>query len=308
MRVNIIQSLDDLKKTFKLLYNPLILENDLDIIDSECDLYDRKRRDAECICIIAANSTASCLDLGTSDGRSAYKMATNIRNGKIHTVNILPEQYTGNGEAITHLLTREQIGIYFRERNVTNIEQIYADTMTWQIPDSINNLSFVLIDACHDADFVYSDTKKIYDRVKPGGFILWHDFNPLLRNKYSWINSVMTGVERFLDEFQLDNEIMHLRNSWIGILQKPLKDCKVNSPKVVERCEHKSTIQPNESIYDVLPEMRLMRYVIAYPAYSRQRIDDEEAFAARGRDLGFDVEAFPIHCPGGWLPFSRLDK
>jgi len=305
MRVRIIESLDDLKKTFGLHYNPLILENDLDIIDTECDFFDRKRRDAECICTIAANSSSSCLDLGTSDGRSAFKMATNIREGKVYTVNILPEQYKGDGNAITHLLNSEQIGIFFRERNIGNIEQIYADTMTWQIPETINNLSCVLVDACHDSDFVYSDTKKIFDRVKPGGFILWHDFNPLLRNKYDWINSVMTGVERFLNEFQLDIEIIHLKNSWIGILQKPFNDPRTYVPAANL---HQPPMAPvKQNLSNVLPQMRMLRYVIAYPAYSRQRIEEEEAFAGRIRSWGFDVEAYPIPCPGGWFPFSKLD-
>jgi len=49
------------------------------------------------------------------------------------------------------------------------------------------------------------------------------------------------------------------------------------------------------------------RVLWVYPAYAAARTAEEEAWAARMRDLGADVRAFGIPCPGGWWPFAQLD-
>jgi hypothetical protein len=50
-----------------------------------------------------------------------------------------------------------------------------------------------------------------------------------------------------------------------------------------------------------------LRYAIVYPAYSAARVAEETHLAARLVGLGFDVEALPIPCDGGWWHFPKLD-
>jgi len=223
MKIRVVDTVGELKEVFDLERDGVILESDLNVIANECDLHERKHRDAEVLCTLAANSYGACLDLGTSYGRSAFKLATNLGDrGTVFTVNILPEQYDASGgQLITHLLTREEIGSYYRAHQLKNIQQIYANTAIWAVPTEIQDLAVVFVDAAHDADRVYEDTKNIYERIRPGGFICWHDFSPDRRAKYDWIDSVMRGVERFLAEAVPDAEILHLRHSWTGVLRKP---------------------------------------------------------------------------------------
>ena len=101
-----------------------------------------------------------------------------------------------------------------------NIKQIYANTKTWRLPDEIDDLSLVYIDGCHDKGFVFSDTKLIIDRVKVGGFILWHDCSPLYRKHFRWIEESMQGIEKLLRKKIISGNILNLRNSWIGIYKK----------------------------------------------------------------------------------------
>jgi len=225
MKIHIVDTVEELKQYLGFHSDGQLLETDLDLIETECDLFDRKRLDAQVICTVSANCNGKCLDIGTSYGRSAFKLATNIKEGTVYTVNILPEQYeTSAGELKTHLLSKEDIGTFYRQFDLKNIEQLYANTQTWEIPNYINELSVVFVDGAHDTDCVYTDTKKAYERIKAGGFILWHDFSPLFSSKYSWIYSVMRGVEKFLEEYNITAEIINLKNSWIGVLRKKINE------------------------------------------------------------------------------------
>ncbi|MNL03278.1 hypothetical protein D3C87_1238090 [compost metagenome] len=55
--------------------------------------------------------------------------------------------------------------------------------------------------------------------MKPGSIILWHDFNPDLKDKFGWINDVCYGVEKLYKMGVLKNKVYHLKDSWIGIYQ-----------------------------------------------------------------------------------------
>lgn len=282
---------------------PLLLEDDLDVVETECDLYERKRRDAESLCAVVANCSGKCLDIGTSHGRSAFKMSTNLKEGVVYTVNALPEQITSDEKMITHLLTREEIGSFYRSYHLSNIEQIYANTIGWNVPDYINNLSVAFVDGNHDTFAVYSDSKLAYDRLKDGGFILWHDFNPQLRSKYEWIDAAMTGIERFIDQYGIETEILNLQNSWIGIMQKRSAPTVFKSHFVQNLPIKEDASQPSTAI----STMKSLRYLLVYPSYSSCRNEEDEALVQSIRLMGYNIETFPIPCPEGWWPFPKLD-
>jgi len=201
---------------------PVLIEDDLDKVNFITDINSRKLRDAEVLSLIAANAVpGNMLDIGTHHGRSAARMAANSPQSTVYTVNIPPEEYDEGGKLKTDCLSRDEIGSFYRSKNLLNIEQIYANTKTWLIPDYIDDLSLVYVDGCHDKEFVYSDTRLILDRVRPGGFILWHDCSPIYRQNFGWIDEVMKGVERLLQERKISGNILNVKNSWIGILKKP---------------------------------------------------------------------------------------
>lgn len=240
MRIVTVNTITEFCEYLGLANFGKIIEPDLETEENECDKYKRKLRDAEVLCTVAANADGDCLDLGTSHGRSAYRIATNLQKKfKVYTVNLLPEQFdASSGAKVTHLLSKEEIGSYFKNRNIDNVQQIYANTTKWDIPDEINNISVCYVDAAHDTELVYNDSRKIYPRIKNDGFICWHDFNPELRNKFDWIDSAMCGVEWFIKEYSPDGDIVHLKDSWIGVYRKQKKCPRYRVGLVLDREFH----------------------------------------------------------------------
>lgn len=209
----------------KLFYNFqnsfTLIEENLDEVRFFEDLNGRRRMDAEVLSLIAANAPAgNMLDIGTYMGHSAARMAVNSPHSRVFTVNIHPDELQQGGTLVTGVPPIHDIGSFYREHNLQNVTQIFANTSTWRLPEEINELSLVYIDGCHDREYVYSDTKLIFDRVLPGGFILWHDCSPVYRRNYPWIHQVMLALEQLVEEKVITPFVLNVKHSWIGIWRK----------------------------------------------------------------------------------------
>lgn len=184
------------------------------------DLNERRIRDAEVIGTACANNNPkTILEIGTCSGQTTALMATNAPKAEVYTVNIPPEEISDGGKFVTCAISRDDIGIAYRERGLTNVHQIYANTAHWE-PD-MGPIDVAFIDGCHDADFVYSDTKKILPHCRPGSIILWHDINLDLIRQYRWIAEAARGIERLLAEKLIRGRILHLQDSWVGLYRVP---------------------------------------------------------------------------------------
>lgn len=333
MKIRVVDSIEELKRHFGLPCDGELLEPDLDVVENDTEVNGRKRRDAEVLCTLAANAIHNVLELGTSHGRGAFKLASNLSHGLVcHTVNILPEQHDASGgKMVTHLIDKDAIGSYYRERGLKNVEQLYANTARWEIPAHIRKLGMVFVDAAHDEENVYLDSKLVWDRIAPGGFIVWHDFSQFSR-RFDWIDASMRGVERFLrDQGLLDLEVVNLRHSWCGVLRKPQPMPARKAPPAFQapaRFDVGATLAAARAAAPVpfsapapaaaatnpahgIPtgiDTRKLRYAIVYPYSSEARRLEEETFAANVRALGFDVETIGLPCPGGWWHFPKLDE
>ena len=189
-------------------------------IDELCSI-DRRTKDAHAIACIAQNSIGNIFEIGTSHGISTYNLSFNAKKGiKIHTINLEENDESKNYQYHTHKLKNNNIGEFYKTKNVNNVVQHYGDTNKWQAPGEIDQLGMAFIDGCHDRKVVLNDSSMAYFRLRQEGFMVWHDFSPTLRTKYSWINSVMNGVEDFFNENGIDGEIIHLHNSLIGVYKK----------------------------------------------------------------------------------------
>ena len=206
----------ELKKIFDWDNDPVISDTAyLEYCYPE-DVNNRRLHDAQSLATVARNAKPSiCLDVGTSLGYSAALIAENAKNAKVYTVNIPPENFTEGGEFTTHVLETNQIGSYYRKKNLSNIEQILTNTKGWIPPFGPIDLTY--IDGCHDTDFVYSDSRNAISKMEKGSFILWHDFNPSLVHAYKWIYSVCRAVDMLIADGIINGRIYHIQNSWTGI-------------------------------------------------------------------------------------------
>ena len=212
----VFKDIDNFIELLDLKNKGIIYENDIDIINYETDRNDRKRRDAEVLTTLAANINDNALDIGTGTGRSAYRLATNMK-GIVHTINFLPDDYK-NKKYFTSLLEQNEIGKYYKSKDIQNIQQHYFDTTSTKLPGDINNIELVFIDGGHDAATVYQDSQLAYSLVN-NGYIIWHDFNYDLRYKYNWIDDVMFGVMSFLKDIGYNKTIYHLKDSFCGFIK-----------------------------------------------------------------------------------------
>ena len=219
--VRVVNTIEQLCGVLALPQQGRILETDLDIVETECDHHQRRRRDAEVLCTLAANCKGDALELGTSHGRGTFKLATNLPNGVVHTVNVLPEQAAGAGALVTHLLPEGEIGAFYRAHGVRNVNQIFANLRHWQPAPALHDLGLAFVDACHDADAVRADSHLAWRCLAAGGYLLGHDWSPFVRARFDWIDQVMLGASAFLREVGVSGPVVHLRHSWVGVVRKP---------------------------------------------------------------------------------------
>ena len=213
-----LNNIGELKKLFNWNKDPILDDRSIYEFGSIEDINERRIRDAESIATVCRNiAQGTFLEIGTSSGHGTALMAQNAPLAKIYTVNIPPQEALAGegGKYITHALEHEEIGAYYKNLDLKNITQIFANTATWN-PD-IGNIDVAFIDGCHDTDFVFNDTHKILKCTKPGSFILWHDFNLELAQKRRWIRYVCLGIEKLYDKGLLKERIFHLRDSLVGI-------------------------------------------------------------------------------------------
>jgi predicted O-methyltransferase YrrM len=180
------------------------------------DLNDRRVRDAQVIASACSNGNPRVLlEIGTSHGRTTALMAQNAPQATVYTVNIPPEEIAAGGAKVTFAPSREEIGRVYRKRGFQNVRQVFANTANWT-PD-FGPVDVAFVDGCHDAEFVYNDTRKVLKRCRPGSIVMWHDFNPGLARVYHWIESVCCGVERLYAEGLIRGRVLLLQDSWVGL-------------------------------------------------------------------------------------------
>jgi len=212
--MKIFNNIMEVKRHFGLIKAGIILEGDVDKELNDLDACNRVRHDSELLTTLATNIDKNILEIGTGLGRSTYRLATNTRH-TVFTVNMLPEQYAGH-KYHTESYTQDRIGNYYKEHNIRNIKQYYANTLVWDMPQEINNIGLSFIDGGHDAMTVLNDSFLCHSRMIHGGYIVWHDFNPDYTDKYDWIKETAKAIDKFLGYINYKGEFYHLKHSLCG--------------------------------------------------------------------------------------------
>lgn len=140
---------------------------------------------------------ALVVEFGTFQGGSTLALAANMPDGgRIVTVDIDPSQRKTHEHGLGTGLMDFDLGCLFRgTRYESMIEQRYSNTVTFEGDDLVGRADLVFVDADHTYEFTKRDTAKALALVRPGGWILWHD--------YTWApeNSECAGVTKAVNEF-----------------------------------------------------------------------------------------------------------
>jgi hypothetical protein len=221
---NVIEAnnIDEIKKLFKWKETPVFQRSDAFCFEYIEDINERRVRDSEVLATVVCNvKSKTILEIGTSKGIGTVLMAKNSPKSHIYTINIPAEEiYAGQGGINTTVaLKEEKIGMEYKKLGLTNVTQIYENTATWN--PNIGEIDIAFIDGSHDSEFVFNDTVKVLQNMTSDGFIMWHDFNPYLRNKYYWIDDVCKGIEMLYRKKHLIGKIILLKDSWTGLYRVP---------------------------------------------------------------------------------------
>ena len=133
-------------------------------------------------------------EIGTSQGRMTALMAMNAPESTvIHTLDLPPDAAVPENASDLHLieLARQELGITFRGTPWEGrIRQLLGDSATFDFSPYYDAIDLVTIDGSHSYPFVVSDTKQAIRMIRPGGVMLWHDYESM-RTEY--------GVTRVVD-------------------------------------------------------------------------------------------------------------
>lgn len=141
---------------------------------------------------------AVCFEIGTFDGRTTENMAANQpENGKCFTLD-LPAADVDNASlplasGDKTYINKSASGMRISARGRSDrITQLYGDSGTFDFAPYYGQVDLMFVDGSHSYEYVMSDTEAAWKMVKPGGLILWHDYDS------RW----WPGVTRALNELQ----------------------------------------------------------------------------------------------------------
>lgn len=146
------------------------------------------------------------LEIGTYDGGLTLNIAANTpESAQIYTMD-LPEKVNDLSIKIASLNNNKsdflKVGRQFKNTPFSNkITQIFADSGIFDFGSLPNNFDAIIIDGCHDYNYVKSDTENSLKIIRKGGIIIWHDYG-LLKDVTKYIDklsksyniSVITGT------------------------------------------------------------------------------------------------------------------
>ena len=141
---------------------------------------------------------AMCFEIGTFDGRTTENMAANQPdNGKCYTLDLPPD---GADKAALPLACGDKTYIdkpvsgarISAQAKSSKITQLYGDSGTFDFSPYFGQVDLMFVDGSHSYEYVLADTESAWQLVKPGGLLLWHDYDS------RW----WPGVTRALNQLQ----------------------------------------------------------------------------------------------------------
>jgi predicted O-methyltransferase YrrM len=128
--------------------------------------------------LICARGCKMAFEIGTFNGGTTRVLAETLpADGKVWTVDLPPAEFDMTQGAAG--FTGSQIGVAYRDSwAAQKIVQIFADSLAYDFGAYERSVDLVLVDAGHEYPNGLADTKTALRLVRPGGIVLWDDFEP----------------------------------------------------------------------------------------------------------------------------------
>jgi predicted O-methyltransferase YrrM len=176
--------------------------------------------EASILAVLATDAT-QLFEFGTCTGKTTYLWARNQpAGGRVTTLTLAPDQLAqyqvADGDeafAVEHARL-ESAFTRFRYSGTdveSRIDQLFGDSKSFDERAYVDRCDVVFVDGSHAYSYVVSDSTKALRMVKPGGLVLWHDYN-----------SATKGVFRALNELSKQIPLVHLRGTDLVAYRRPL--------------------------------------------------------------------------------------
>jgi SAM-dependent methyltransferase len=134
-------------------------------------------------------------EIGTFDGNTTRRLAEAAPNdAEVFTLD-LPEAMF-NATQDPHAFSGSRVGERYADSPARHkITQIRADATTFDFSPFYGTMDFVFVDAAHDYPHGRIDTQNALRMVRPGGTILWHDFEPYWSGLVHAVCEVTAGFQ-----------------------------------------------------------------------------------------------------------------
>ena len=181
------------------------------------------------LCSLAAQGHTPVVEFGTFRGRTTYNLALNC-DSDIHTIDLgsprSASPRTGAGdrpnggrpnrldslrgavaERVSETFSRFKLGEYvtgevFRDAPDDirrRIHQRLGDSRSLDLSDLFGQIGLVIIDGGHTYDICKSDSQNAFKLIRPGGVILWDDYN-----------AYFPGIRACVDELSREHQLYFL--------------------------------------------------------------------------------------------------
>jgi len=149
------------------------------------------------------------IEIGTFDGRTTLNMAVNSPEScPIYTLDLPQGDETAFDveEGEKSFIDKPTPGMRFIQSDepcTKKITQMLGDSATFDWSDHVNSAGFIFVDGSHAYDYAKKDTATAFQLIRPGGFIVWHDYG------------VWEGVTKALEEIEAEQRLglQHIRGT-----------------------------------------------------------------------------------------------
>lgn len=143
--------------------------------------------------LVQARGYKTAFEIGTFNGGSTRILAEALpHDGRVWTIDLPPDAF----DASQHpgQFTGSRIGEAYRgSPDAYKITQLVGDSTRYDFSPYNQSIDLVLVDAGHDYVSGFADTKTALRVVRPGGIVLWDDFEPYWEGLVNGICDAMAG-------------------------------------------------------------------------------------------------------------------
>ena len=170
--------------------------------------------------LVKLRNPLKIFEIGTFDGRTTLNMALNSSpNTEIFTLDLPPRTSDFQLEVGLPLaggdkkfIGKVETGFRFKGKEASKkIKQLLGDSAKFDFSPFYNSMDFVFVDGSHAYEYVLKDSESALKMIKPGGVILFHDYNTSWPGVTKALNELFTSNPRF-------KNLRHISQTSLAIL------------------------------------------------------------------------------------------